>query len=110
MLQFIKGLFKFLFLILVILCICWFGLKYYFTHVNVITNQVRGDVQTQIQANHSQFLEYDGIPETYRNAIISTEDRSFFNNKGIDLKGILRAVVVDVRGGQPLQGASTITQ
>lgn len=78
---FIKGLLKFLFLILVVLCISWFGLKYYFTDVNVITDQVKGDVYTQVQVHHSQFLEYHAIPETYRNAIISTEDRSFFTIK-----------------------------
>jgi len=107
---FIKVLFKFLFLILVVLCISWFGLKYYFTDVNVITDQVRGDVYSQVQVHHSQFLEYHAIPEMYRNALISTEDRSYFTNIGVDLRGIIRAVVVDVRGGQPLQGASTITQ
>ena len=108
--RYIKGLFKFLFLILLVLGICWFGLKYYFTHVNVIANDVSGNVYTQIQAHHSQFLEYNDIPETYRNAIISTEDRSFFTNRGVDLRGMVRAVVVDVRAGKPLQGASTITQ
>lgn len=108
--RYLKGLFKFLFFILLVLCISWFGLKYYFTHVNVIADDVSSDVYNQIQARHSQFLEYNDIPETYRNAIISTEDRSFFTNRGVDLSGMLRAVVVDVRGGQPLQGASTITQ
>ncbi|HZK55617.1 MAG TPA: biosynthetic peptidoglycan transglycosylase [Desulfosporosinus sp.] len=108
--RYLKSLFKFLLLIFVVLCISWFGLKYYFTHVNVIADDVSSDVYNQIQARHSQFLEYNDIPETYRNAIISTEDRSFFTNRGVDLSGMLRAVVVDVRGGQPLQGASTITQ
>ena len=107
--RFINGLIKFLILIFVVLCISWYGVKYYFTHVNLIADQVRGDVITQVQANHSQFLTYNDIPETYRNAIIVTEDRSFFTNKGIDFRGILRAVFVDVSGGQALQGGSTIT-
>ena len=108
--RFIKGLFKFLFLILVVLCICWFGLKYYFTHVNVISDQVRSDVLTLVQAHHTQLLTYNDIPETYRNAIIATEDRSFFTNKGIDFRGTLRAVFVDVGSGKTIQGGSTITQ
>ena len=65
---------------------------------------------TQVQAHHSQFLTYNDIPEMYRNAIIATEDRSFFTNIGIDFRGTLRAVFVDVGGGQALQGGSTITQ
>lgn len=108
--RFIKGLFKFLFLIFSVLCIVWFGLKYYFTHVNIIADQVRGDVFTQVQAHHSQLLTYNDIPETYRNAIIATEDRSSFTNRGIDFRGTLRAVFVDVGSGRSLQGGSTITQ
>jgi len=93
-----------------VLCISWFGLKYYFNHFNIIADQVRGDVFTQVQAHHSQLLTYNDIPEMYRNAIIATEDRSFFTNIGIDFRGTLRAVSVDVGGGQALQGGSTITQ
>ena len=108
--RFIKGLFKFLLLIFIVLCISWFGLKYYFTHLNIITDQVRGNVYTQVEDHHSEFIEYHDIPEMYRNAIISTEDRSFFTNRGVDLRGILQAIVVDVESGRPLQGGSTITQ
>ena len=110
MLRFIKGLFKFMIFIFTVLCISWFGVKYYFTHVNIIADQVRGEVFTQVQAHHSQLLTYNDIPEMYRNAIIATEDRSFFTNIGIDFRGTLRAVFVDIGGGQPLQGGSTITQ
>ncbi len=92
------------------LCIGWFGLKYYFTHVNKITDLVRSDVLTQVQAHNSRLLTYNEIPEMYRNAVIATEDRSFFLNKGIDFIGTLRAVFVDIGGVRPLQGGSTITQ
>lgn len=108
--RFIKGLFKFLVLIFMVLLIGWFGLKYYFNHTNRIVDQVRIDVVNQIQAHHDRFLSYSEIPETYRNAVIATEDRSFFTNKGMDFTGTLRAVLVDISGGQPLQGGSTITQ
>ena len=85
----IKIFFKSLILTFVVLCISWFGLKFYFNHDNIIANQVRGDVITQVQANHSQFLTYNDIPKMYRNAIIATEDRSFFTNRGIDFRGML---------------------
>ena len=107
---FIKDMLKFLILIFIVLCISWFGLKYYFSHVNIIADKVRRDVLTQVQAHHSQLLTYNDIPKMYRNAIISTEDRSFFTNKGIDVRGTVRAVFVDVKSGQSLQGGSTITQ
>ncbi len=43
------------------------------------------------------------------NAVISTEDRDFFQHSGVDPVGITRAAVADVRGSSQ-QGGSTITQ
>jgi membrane peptidoglycan carboxypeptidase len=43
------------------------------------------------------------------NAAIAAEDRTFYSNRGIDPKGILRAFFSNVRGNST-QGASTITQ
>ena len=108
--RFIKGLIKFLILIVVVLIFGWYGIKYYFTHLNRIADRVHNIVLTEVQAHNSQLLTYNDIPEMYRNAIIATEDRSFFTNRGIDFRGTLRAVLVDVSGSQPLQGGSTITQ
>ncbi|MDP4145150.1 MAG: biosynthetic peptidoglycan transglycosylase [Bacillota bacterium] len=108
--RFIKGLFKFLVFTTAILCIAWLGLMYYFTQVNRIADQVRKDVKTQVQANHSQYLKYNDIPDMYRNAVIATEDRSFFTNIGVDFKGTFRAIFVDVGSKQTIQGGSTITQ
>ncbi|WP_167528021.1 penicillin-binding protein 1A [Desulfosarcina alkanivorans] len=50
------------------------------------------------------------IPAQLKSALIATEDRQFFSHSGIDLKGILRAVVKDIMAGQFVEGASTITQ
>ena len=40
--------------------------------------------------------------------LVDTEDERFYSHKGVDLRGILRAVVVQITGGS--EGASTITQ
>ena len=50
------------------------------------------------------------IPENLRKALIATEDRSFYTHSGVDLKGILRAIVRNFRAGEYAEGASTITQ
>lgn len=107
---FIKRLFKFLIFMFIALCIGWFGLKYYFTYVNRIADHVRSYVFAQVQVHHERFLTYSEIPETYRKAVIATEDRSFFTNKGLELTGTFRAVLVDISSRQILQGGSTITQ
>lgn len=108
--RFIKGLFKLLIITFVTFCLGWYGLKYYFTHFDNISSQVRSAVFMQIRAKHSRFLTYKDIPEMYLDAVVATEDRSFFSNKGIDIRGTMRSVFVDISSGQPLQGGSTITQ
>ncbi|HEX6498506.1 MAG TPA: transglycosylase domain-containing protein [Micromonosporaceae bacterium] len=49
------------------------------------------------------------IPDFVKQAVISAEDRTFEQNNGIDVKGILRAAWNNFTGGDR-QGASTITQ
>lgn len=44
-----------------------------------------------------------------RDAVVASEDRTFYENSGIDIKGIARALWNNVRG-RPTQGASTLTQ
>ena len=43
-------------------------------------------------------------------AIISIEDKKFYQHHGVDFKGILRAVKAMIENGRVTQGASTITQ
>lgn len=49
------------------------------------------------------------LPEHVGLAVVASEDRTFFTNDGVDLKGILRAFINNVQGN-PTQGGSTITQ
>lgn len=108
--RFIKWIVKFLIFMFVVLIVGWYGLKYYFTHVNKIADQVRNDVSTQVQTHQGHLLTYNDIPVTYRDAVVATEDRTFFTNAGIDFKGIGRAIWVDIGSGQTIQGGSSITQ
>ncbi len=50
------------------------------------------------------------IPESCQQATIATEDASFYSNPGVDVVGIVRAIWINVRGGETLAGGSTITQ
>ena len=44
------------------------------------------------------------------NAIIATEDRRFYWHFGIDLQGTARALLVNLKAGETVQGGSSITQ
>ncbi|MFF7455120.1 transglycosylase domain-containing protein [Kitasatospora sp. NPDC008115] len=51
----------------------------------------------------------DKVPVSTRQAVVSAEDRTFYQNRGIDLTGMARAGWNSLTG-QGLQGGSTITQ
>ncbi|MHC4225552.1 MAG: transglycosylase domain-containing protein, partial [Planctomycetota bacterium] len=50
------------------------------------------------------------VPATFLDAVLAAEDSRYFSHLGLDLRGILRAGLVNVRRGRVVQGGSTITQ
>ncbi|MCC6975142.1 MAG: penicillin-binding protein 1C [Anaerolineae bacterium] len=50
------------------------------------------------------------IPSFMREATIATEDRNFYATRGIDLEGMIRALWINLQGGEIRAGGSTITQ
>ena len=55
-------------------------------------------------------LDSDEIAPVMKEAVVSIEDRRFYEHNGVDWPGIARAVWQDVSSGSAEQGASTITQ
>jgi penicillin-binding protein 1A len=51
----------------------------------------------------------DAISPWIKQAIVATEDKRFYQHRGIDIRGMGRALWNDIRG-RPVQGGSTITQ
>ena len=56
-----------------------------------------------------EIISCDALPDYVGQAIVASEDRTFYSNSGIDLKGIARAFINNVTTGTR-QGGSTITQ
>ncbi len=54
-------------------------------------------------------LRYEEIPPMMIKAVLAAEDDRFFEHPGVDIKGILRAVLTLLRTGEKSQGGSTIT-
>ncbi|WP_159085939.1 transglycosylase domain-containing protein [Aeromicrobium chenweiae] len=55
-------------------------------------------------------ISIDQIPASMQAAAIAAEDRSFYTNRGIDIKGIIRAARDNTTSGSVQAGGSTITQ
>src|ERR1035437_9374114 len=69
-----------------------------------------GEVITELFTERRTVLPLSAIPINLQNAFLATEDQSFFGHWGINLKGIARALVADLRHGRVVEGGSTITQ
>jgi penicillin-binding protein 1A len=71
----------------------------------------------QLMAEHARerrlYLPIQAVPDLIKAAFLSAEDKNFYEHDGIDIAGIMRAAVVNLRnrgsGKRPV-GASTITQ
>lgn len=71
----------------------------------------RGREITRLRNNENRIIvPSDAISTTMKQAVVSIEDRRFYDHRGIDFRGIGRAIVADVGAGGAKQGASTITQ
>jgi penicillin-binding protein 1A len=55
-------------------------------------------------------VSWDDIPQVMRDAILAAEDAGFYSHPGLDVIGLARAMITNIRRGRLSQGASTITQ
>ncbi len=62
------------------------------------------------EAGRHTVVPLEAIPQACVQATIATEDANFYTNPGVDLRAIVRAVWINLRGGEVLSGGSTITQ
>jgi len=56
------------------------------------------------------YVPIEFLPRHLIDAVLAIEDRRFFSHRGIDLSGLGRAVLANLRAGRFVQGGSTITQ
>jgi len=55
-------------------------------------------------------IPFDQMPAYVKEGTLVTEDTNFYHHFGLDFKGILRAIWLDITGRKLSQGGSTITQ
>lgn len=65
---------------------------------------------TKFAEEKRELVSLNEIPKNLINAIIAIEDTNFYHHRGINLKGILRAFIMNIKAGRTVQGGSTITQ
>lgn len=68
-----------------------------------------GSEMGTFQGPNRNLVEYETLPAHVGQAVVSAEDRTFFENQGISITGMGRAFLNNIQGGAT-QGASTLTQ
>lgn len=73
-------------------------------------NGVPMGISYQNTYNTSQILALHDIPETLRQAFVTSEDRHFFEHHGVDWNARMQAILQNIRARKAVRGASTITE
>ncbi|MBL8152311.1 MAG: transglycosylase domain-containing protein, partial [Blastocatellia bacterium] len=78
----------------------------------VPTSLIEPELLTSINQEREKrkIVDYKDLPKNLVDAIISIEDRRFFDHPGIDFRGLFRAIWRNVEEGNVHQGGSTVTQ
>ena len=69
----------------------------------ILLYQIYGEEKREV-------VPLEKIPRDLQQAVIVAEDTNFYSHFGLDLKGIIRAILADLKLGNRSQGGSTITQ
>src|SRR5213082_3623943 len=71
---------------------------------------VDGKIYSRLAGANRLKVSLSEVSPLFIAAVLAREDARFYEHKGIDWKGILRALVHDVLSGSAKEGASSITQ
>lgn len=69
-----------------------------------------GSIYPQQQGEDRVLVKLEEVPELLREGLLSVEDKDFYDHFGISIRGVVRAMFVNLRAGHKVQGASTVTQ
>lgn len=69
-----------------------------------------GEVLLEISKEKREVIPFENIPKRVVDSFLAAEDDNFYNHSGVDYVGIMRAMVINIKAGRIVQGASTITQ
>src|SRR6185503_7689499 len=71
---------------------------------------VDGKIYSRLAGANRLKVSLSEVSPEFIAAVLAREDTRFYNHKGIDWRGILRALVRDITSGSAKEGASSITQ
>ncbi|MEP7060124.1 MAG: transglycosylase domain-containing protein [Actinomycetota bacterium] len=67
-------------------------------------------ILAQLYLDNREIVHLPRISDIAQQAVIDTEDYSYYDHGALDMRGLVRALIADVKAGSFAQGGSTITQ
>ena len=86
-----------------------FGVYGYTIYSKAIKEVPLADKIEEIKSDKN-YVKIEDLPEDYLNAVVSVEDRRFYNHGAIDFRSIARAIYVNIKNFELREGGSTLTQ
>ena len=68
-----------------------------------------GEILDELYLEKRIFIGLDQIPNNVKNALISSEDRRFYDHWGISMRDVFRAIVINLLSFSYKQGFSSLT-
>lgn len=75
-----------------------------------IIYDAKGRIIAELGAERRYIVPSEKVPDYLKQAVVSVEDSRFYNHGGVDIIGIARAFVTNVKAGRVVEGGSTLTQ
>lgn len=112
---------------IVISLIIVIGLAFFFYYINTLPTleeltpspiaqtskvyAIDGSLITEFHAEENrEIISFNKMSDYIKDSIVAVEDKRFFEHQGVDYLRIIGAFIADVKAGEIVQGASTITQ
>ena len=90
--KFVKFIFKLLLILIIAFVGIFFG-KGYWGYLELTKSQSVDDVVSEV-TSRSTFVGYDDLSPELVRATVAIEDRRFYDHRGVDYIGLMRALVI----------------
>ncbi|MCJ7855801.1 PBP1A family penicillin-binding protein [Lachnospiraceae bacterium NSJ-143] len=80
------------------------------SYTSIIYDENGNEIDSLHGEENREYVKLSQIPLNLQNAVVAIEDERFYEHNGIDIKGMFRALFVNIKNRDMTQGASTITQ
>lgn len=79
-------------------------------YTSVLYDNMGNEIDKLHGKENREYVKLEFIPKQLQLAVVAIEDERFYEHNGIDVKGIFRALITNIKTASFSQGASTITQ